>query len=127
MSKPKNIFQINYFYFDKYNNEKLIQKRKAAPPNITCMMYVRNNVRYVSYSDCWDQILLYRLQKKSVFSWYEELALLCLNLLVFCDIKMQDPKNSAFTMNVVVLVKNTKTQLIFYRYEECKYLVKFSL
>ena len=48
MSKPKNIFQDNYFYFDKYNNEKLIQKRKPVPPNITCMMNIRNNVRYMS-------------------------------------------------------------------------------
>ena len=48
MSKPKNIFQSNYSYFDKYNNEKLIQKRKPAHPNITCMMYIRNNVRYMS-------------------------------------------------------------------------------
>ena len=48
MSKPKNIFQVNYFYFDKYNNEKLNQKRKPVTHNITCMMYIRNNVRYMS-------------------------------------------------------------------------------
>ena len=48
MSNPKNIFQVNYFYFDKYNNEKLIQKRKPAHPNKTCIMYFRNNVRYMS-------------------------------------------------------------------------------
>ena len=50
MSKPKNILQVDYFYFNKYNNEKLIQKLKPVPPNITCMMYIRNNVRYISPS-----------------------------------------------------------------------------
>ena len=65
MSKPKNIFQVNYFYFDKYNNEKLIQKRKPVPHNITC---IQNNARYtyVSYSDCWVQNLLCRLQRKTI-------------------------------------------------------------
>ena len=123
MSKPKNIFQVNYFYFDKYNNEKLIQKRKPVPPNITCMMYIRKNVRYKSVIRI--VILLCRLQRKSAFSstYHEAWALLCSNLLLFRNMKMQDPKNSAFTMNVVVIVKNTKTLLFFCLYEEGKCVI----
>ena len=65
--KPKNILQVNYLYFDKYNSEKLIQKQKPVPPNITCMMYIRNNVRYMS-----DILIVLlgsdsTLQRKSVF------------------------------------------------------------
>ena len=45
--QPKNIFQVNYSYFDKYNNEKPIQNQKPVPHNITCMMYIRNNVKYM--------------------------------------------------------------------------------
>ena len=37
--------------------------------------------------------------------------------------QMQDPTNSAFTMNVVVIVKNTKTQLFSGRNEEGKCVV----
>ena len=49
--------------------------------------------------------------------------LLCSNLLVFREIKMKDPTNSAFTMNVVVILKNTKTQLFSCRYEEGKCVI----
>ena len=52
-----------------------------------------------------------------------EKELLCSNLLVFRDIKMQDPTNSAFTMNDVVIVKNTKTQSFSCRYEEGKCVI----
>ena len=45
MARPKDIFKVNYLYFEKYNNEKLIQKLKPVSPNITYMMYIRNNVR----------------------------------------------------------------------------------
>ena len=68
MSKPKNIFQVNYFYFDKHNNEELIQKRKPVPLNITCMMYIGNNVRYMSVIVIVGFKLYCRLQRKSAFS-----------------------------------------------------------
>ena len=125
LSKPKNIFQVNYFYFDKYNNEKLIQKRKPVPLNITCMMYIGNNVRYMSVIVIVGFKLYCRLQRKSAFSstYQEAWALLCSNLLVFRDITMQDPTNSAFTMNVVVIVKNTKTQIFSCRHEEDKCVI----
>ena len=79
MSKPKIIFQVNYFYFDKHNNEELIQNRKPVPLNITCIMYIGNNVRYMSvifhYNNNNMSVIvivgfkLYcRLQRKSAFS-----------------------------------------------------------
>ena len=83
MSKPKKKFQVNYFYLDKYNNEKLIQKRKPVPPNIACMMYIRNNVRYMTVI----RIVGFKFYSAEC----REKELLCSNLLVFRDIKMQDP------------------------------------
>ena len=99
MFKPKNIFQVDYFYFDKYNNEKLIQERKSVPPNITCM-YIRNNVRYMSFI----RIVGFKLYSADCRE-NQCFLLLCSNLLEFPDIKLQDPTISTF-FGFVSLIEN---------------------